>query len=678
MFVDTSVLICAQSALAPLHATAEAVLQGLIGAGVELWVSRQVFREYLAGMSRPGAFTGTVPMASLLTDVRHFDALVRIAEDGPAVTAQHLALLSTVTVQGRQVHDANIVATMLAYGISNLLTHSTADFARYSHLITVILLARPAPRPGSPVMPRLALAALLALAAPAAAAEPKAPDTNVVFRNATLYDGSGGPPVKGDLHVKGDRIAAVGTVGKVDGAKEIDAAGLVVCPGFIDLHTHCDTGSPGIATRAGRANKNYVFQGVTTVVTGNCGSGPVDAGKFLGTLDENGIGTNVIHLAPHNSIRSQVMGNSNRLPTAAELARMQGLVEKAMTDGAWGLATGLIYNPGTYAATDEIVALARSAARHGGLYASHIRHEDARLLEALDEAIRIGKESGCRVHVSHIKASGKAAWGKSADAVGLIEAARKAGLAITADQYPYVASSTSLRATLVPAKYREGDQKAFVARLDDPKTGPQMRADVGTALGGRDGGKRIRIARYAPKPQWQGKTIAGIAEAEGKDPLDVVFEIERNGGAGIVNFSMSEEDVRVYMKQPWVATASDGSTHQPGSTVPHPRSYGTFPRKVGHYAIAEKLIPVEQAVRSASGLPADILQLKDRGYLKPGHFADVVAFDPAAYRDTATFDKPHQYPTGVKWVLVNGVAAVADGTHKPDGLGGRALRHPGK
>jgi N-acyl-D-aspartate/D-glutamate deacylase len=287
------------------------------------------------------------------------------------------------------------------------------------------------------------------------------------------------------------------------------------------------------------------------------------------------------------------MGNSNRPPTADELAKMRQLVDKAMADGAWGLATGLIYNPGTYAATDEIVELAKAAAKHGGLYASHIRHEDTRLLEAIDEAIRVGKGSGCRVHVSHIKASGKAAWGKSADAVALIEAARKAGLQITADQYPYVASSTSLRATLVPATYREGGQKEFVARLDDPTTGPKMRADIGKALGGRDGGRRIQIARYAPKPQWQGKNVAAIAEAEGKEPLDVVIEIERNGGAQIVNFGMSEEDVRVYMRQPWVATASDGSTHSPGPTVPHPRSYGTFPRKVGHYAIAEKLLPVE-------------------------------------------------------------------------------------
>jgi N-acyl-D-aspartate/D-glutamate deacylase len=511
------------------------------------------------------------------------------------------------------------------------------------------------------------------LAAPAA--DPKAPDTEYVFRNATLYDGTGKPGVKGDLHVKGDAIVAVGAVGKVAGATEVDAAGLVICPGFIDLHTHCD---PGLPTKTGRANKNYVAQGCTTVVTGNCGSGPVDAGKFFKTLDEGGVGTNVIHLAPHNSIRSAAMGNANRPPTAAELKKMEDLVDQAMKDGTWGLATGLIYNPGTYAKTDEIVALAKAAARHGGLYASHIRDEGGGLLDALEEAVKIGREAGCRVHVSHIKASGKAAWGKSADAVALIEGHRKKGLEVTADQYPYIASSTSLRATLVPSRYREGTEKEYVARWDDPTTGPKLKADVEKALGGRDGGKRIQIARFSGNSKWQGKNLAAIAEMEGKEPIEVVMEIERKGGAQVVNFGMSEEDVRVYMGRPWVATASDGGVQTPGDTVPHPRSYGTFPRKIGRYAIEDGVVPVEFAVRSATGLPADILKLTDRGYLKPGYRADVVVFDPAKFRDAATFDKPHQYAAGVKWVLVNGHAAVKDGAYADAVLGGRVLRWPGK
>lgn len=509
------------------------------------------------------------------------------------------------------------------------------------------------------------------------AAEPKAPDTNIVFRNATIYDGSGKPGVKGDVHVKGDTIAAMGTLGKVAGAMEVDATGLVICPGFIDLHTHCD-GSPSVSTKAGRANKNYVTQGVATVVTGNCGSGPVDAGRYLKAIEEGGAGTNVIHLAPHNSIRSQAMGNANRPPSGDELKKMQDLVEKAMADGAWGLATGLIYNPGTYARTDEIIALAKVAGKHGGMYASHIRDESGGLLTSIEEAATIGRESGCRVHISHIKASGKASWGASVHAVGLIEDFRKKGLEITADQYPYIASSTSLRAQIVPAKYREGTNQEFVARLDDPKTGPAIRADIVKALNGRDGGKRLQIARYAPNAKWNGKTIADIADAEGKEPVDVILTIERNGSAQIVNFGMSEEDVRMYMKQPWVATASDGGVQTPGDTVPHPRSYGTFPRKIGLYSIQEKIVPLEFAVRSCTGLPADILKLTDRGFLKPGFRADVVVFDPETFRDTATFEKPHQYAAGVKWVLVNGYPEVKAGVYQDGVLGGRPLRHPEK
>ncbi len=226
----------------------------------------------------------------------------------------------------------------------------------------------------------------------------------------------------------------------------------------------------------------------------------------------------------------------------------------------------------------------------------------------------------------------------------------------------------------MPTKYREGTDKEFVARLDDPETGPKMKADIEKALGGRDGGKRIQIARYAQEPEVAGQDLAAIAEAEKKAPVDIVLEIERNGGAQIVNFGMNEEDVRVYMKQPWVATASDGGVQSPGDTVPHPRSYGTFPRKIGRYAIEEKIVPLEAAIRSATGLPADILKLTDRGYLKPGYFADVVVFDPETFRDTATFDKPHQYAAGVKWVLVNGYHEIKEGKYQETELGGRTLR----
>ena len=512
----------------------------------------------------------------------------------------------------------------------------------------------------------------------AAAADPGPPPTEYVIRGATVVDGTGKPGYVGDVHIRGERIAAVGPEGRiaeVPVATVIDGTGLVVCPGFIDLHTHCDTGTPKITAKAGRANKNYVTQGCTTVVTGNCGAGPVDTAKYFTALDNGGVGTNVIHLAPHNSIRGKVMGNVDRRPTAEEQAKMEALVAKAMDAGAWGMSTGLIYTPGTYSETPEVVGLAKIVGRHDGIYASHIRDEGTDLLGAIEEALRIGREAGIPVHISHIKASGKANWGKSTEAVGLIEAARKTGQVVSADQYPYPASSTSLSATLFPTRWRSGSDQEYRARLNDPITGPKIRADLVKALAGRDGGKEVQIAGFSHKPQWQGKTIAEIAAAEEAEPADVVLYIERNGGAGVVNFSMSEEDVRVYMTRPWVTTASDGGTKTPDATVPHPRSYGTFPRKIGRYAIADGVVTLEHAVRASSGLPADVLGLTDRGYLKAGAFADVVVFDPKTFRDTATFPKPHQYATGVKWVFVNGTPVVAEGKHDPAARPGRALRH---
>ncbi len=495
---------------------------------------------------------------------------------------------------------------------------------------------------------------------------------SIAIRHATIHDGTGKPGIVGDVLIEGQRITSVGKelkAGKYD--VDIDGANLVVCPGFIDLHTHCDY---GLLEKVGRANKNYITQGCTTVVTGNCGSGPVDVAAYFKKLEAGGIGSNEIHLAPHNSIREQVMGNANRVPTTEEQAKMEALVEQAMQDGAFGMATGLIYNPGTYSKTDEIANLAKAAAKYDGLYASHIRNEGTGLLTAIEEALAIGKQSGCRVHISHIKASGQESWGMSGRAVGLIENAQSKGQIVTADQYPYIASSTSLRATLVPSQYREGTQKDLVARMDDPLTGPKMKTDIDKALSGRDGGKRIQIARYSKNPAWQGKNLTQIAEAEMKEPIDIVMEIERNGGAQIVNFGMNEEDVRIYMKRPWVATASDGGVQSPGNTVPHPRSYGTFPRKIGRYAIEDGTISVEAAIRSSTGLPAEILKLKDRGTLKPGHYADVVVFDPKTFRDTATFDKPHQYATGVKWVFVNGTPVIADGQHDAEKLPGKVIR----
>jgi N-acyl-D-aspartate/D-glutamate deacylase len=496
-------------------------------------------------------------------------------------------------------------------------------------------------------------------------------EAEVVVRGATLYDGSGAAGVVGDVAIRGERIVSVGRFRVAGQPRILDGKGLIVAPGFIDLHTHNDY---PLQHKDTRANRCYLHQGVTTVVTGNCGSGPVDTAKYFKILETGKIGTNVIHQVPHNSVRRSVMKNANRAPTAEELRRMETLVDRAMKDGTWGLSTGLMYDPGAYAKTDELIALARVAARHGGFYASHIRDEGTGVLSALNEALTIGREAGLPVHISHLKASGRQAWGLAADEIALIDKARKAGQAVSADQYPYIASSTDLEDYLIPTSFREGSGKDYLARLNDAEQLARLRPLVERGLEQGQGGKSFRIARYTPKPAWQGKDLAAIASLEKKPAADIVLEIERHGGAQVVNFAMSEEDVRLIMRQPFVATASDGASMVPSAnTVPHPRSYGCFPRKIGRYAIEDKILPLEQAIRSSSGLPADILHLPERGYLKAGYYADVVVFDPKTFRDTATFDKPHQYATGVRYLFVNGRLAIDDGKFTGE-LAGKVLR----
>lgn len=501
-------------------------------------------------------------------------------------------------------------------------------------------------------------------------ADPAPVEADFVLRGATLYDGSGKPGQVGDLALQGERIVAVGKFTVVGKPRIIDASRLIVAPGFIDLHTHSDTALTAPATRA---NLNYLLQGVTSVVTGNCGFGPTDVAGFYKSLDTHGVGSNVLHQVPHNTVRFQAMGNADRPPSTAELKKMEGLVEQGMRDGAWGLSTGLFYNPGAYAQTDELIALAKVAARHGGFYASHMRDEGTGLLAAIDEILTIGRDAKLPVHISHFKASGRQSWGKAADAIALVQQARAKGQIVTADQYPYTASSTSLAATAVPTRFRSGNTKDYLARLDDADQGPKLRMGIEERLGPQ-GGKSLRIAAYSHRPAWQGKDLQTLAMQEKKSLVEMVLDIERHGGASIVNFNMSEEDVRLIMKQPFVATASDGSAQVPSATVPHPRAYGCFPRKVGLYALHDKIVPLEHALRSASGLPADVLRLPERGYLKLGNYADVVVFDPQTIRDRGTFEQPHQYATGVRYLFVNGQMVIDKGKFTGV-LAGKALRH---
>jgi predicted amidohydrolase YtcJ len=498
----------------------------------------------------------------------------------------------------------------------------------------------------------------------------RAEEPEVVLRGGLLIDGTGAPGRRADVLIRGERIAAVGWVEPADGARVVDVSGLVVAPGFIDLHTHSDEALTKPRTRA---NRNYLRQGVTTVVTGNCGGGPVDVGAYFQGLGRHGVGTNVIHLIPQGSLRREVLGTADVPADADALARMTRLVERGMADGAWGISSGLIYVPSRYADRAELTALAAVVARRGGLYASHIRDEGEHLMDAIDEALAIGRDAGLPVHISHLKASGRANWGKVAEACARIERARAEGQAVTADQYPYTASSTSLGAMVVPDWALRGTAEDFRRIAGDPVQGPRLRAHIARELAERDEGASIRIARFTPNPAYAGRSLVEIARAGGTTPLDVVLAIQGHGGAQAISFGMSEDDVRYVMAKPYVATASDGSAHDPGhGDRPHPRAYGTFPRKV-RYALDERVLTLEEAIRSCSGLPAEVLGLPERGTLRPGVFADVVVFDPSAFRDAATFDEPTQEAPGVVHLFVNGVAVIEAGT-LTNRLAGRVLR----
>jgi N-acyl-D-aspartate/D-glutamate deacylase len=367
------------------------------------------------------------------------------------------------------------------------------------------------------------------------------------------------------------------------------------------------------------------------------------------------------------------MGKEDRPPTAEELEQMQLLAEQAMNDGAFGMSTGLIYVPSMFAKTDELIAIARRIGQYQGIYVSHIRGEGSSLLRSVEEAITIGRTAGLPTHISHFKASGKQAWGSLHLAVKMVEEARAAGLQVTADQYPYIASSTSLDATLLPSWARAGGRPALKERLNDETSFAKIRQEVARELQSMN---RIQIASFSPRPHWIGKSLEEIAALEKLEPADVVMEIEKLGGASIVNFGMDEDDVRMAMALPWVATASDGSAKVASALQPHPRSFGTFPRKIGYYAQQQKILPLEAAIRSSSYLPAQILGLTDRGLIRASYIADLAIFDPASFSDRATYDQPYLPPVGLKHVLVQGKLAVYDGI--PTGaLAGRSLRKPG-
>ncbi len=501
------------------------------------------------------------------------------------------------------------------------------------------------------------------------------PGYDLLIRGGTIVDGTGSPAFAADVGIVGDRIVKIGDLDGARAARVIDASGLTVAPGFIDLHNHGDRN-----VRDNPDVSNYLYQGVTTILTGNCGKSPVDVGDFFASVEATGIGPNLGLLIGHNNVRDAVMGNDNRAPTDDELGRMQDLVREAMDAGVFGLSTGLIYLPGTYSETGEVVALARVVAEEGGIYASHIRNEFDRVAEAIEEAIAVGREAGLPVHISHFKVADNRMWGQSTMTLGLVEAARDEGLDVTIDQYPYTAGSTGL-ANVIPAWARAGSQEDFQARLDDPETRARIRAETVEILNGaRAAGdlSRITIASFPSHPEYAGRTLAEVTQMHGLEPTvengaDVAMEILYDGEGSAIYHMMVEEDVRRIMQAPFTHIASDGSAVAFGENVPHLRNYGTFPRVLRRYVREEGLLTLEEAIHKMTAMPAERIGLSSRGRLAEGMVADIGVFDFETVSDYDDWAHPHRYATGFTHVIVGGNLVIDDG-ERTSALPGKVLR----
>ncbi|HET7538150.1 MAG TPA: D-aminoacylase [Candidatus Didemnitutus sp.] len=489
----------------------------------------------------------------------------------------------------------------------------------------------------------------------------RAQEFDLVIRHARLIDGTGAPAVAGDLAIRGEQIAAVGKFpGK--GRTEIDAAGRVVAPGFIDVHTHSED-----ITELPLA-ENFLRMGVTTIITGNCGFSKVDIAEFFRDIETTKVAINIGTLIGQGAVHLQVIGGGfARPPTAAELDQMRALVDRAMQDGAVGLSTGLIYIPGAFTKTEELVALAKVAAARGGIYTSHMRHENAQIVEALEEVATVAREAHIPAEVSHIKLSSPAAWGRAQEIVAWLDRARASGLAITEDQYVYTAASTSI-GSLIDSEFREGGNEKFRERLADPEMKARMITKMKDSIvqGQRGDYAYAVIANFDADPTLNGKNIREAAKIlRGSDTLDdqieTILDIHARGGALGVFHGMNEDDLQVFLRQPLTMIASDGGLERFGQGVPHPRGYGNNARVLGRYVRELKLLTLEDAVRKMTTLPAQTFHLGNRGILKAGAVADVVIFDPATVGSTSTFTDPHHYAVGFSDVIVNGTPVIRDG-----------------
>jgi len=506
---------------------------------------------------------------------------------------------------------------------------------------------------------------------------------DVVVAGGRIIDGSGNPWYVADVGIRDGRIAAIGRLCS-DGAsgcpaaRTVDARGLHVAPGFIDVHTHSETG----IKRRPEAN-NFLYDGVTSIVSGNCGGSDTNLAEVFAGLRANGIAINYSTLVGHNAVRRDVMGTDQRDPTPEEQAKMEALVEQAMRDGAVGLSTGLIYIPGTYSKTPELVGLARAAAKYNGVYASHIRNEGTEVFGAISEAITIGREAGMPVEISHFKVANKKIWGDSDKTIALVEKARREGLDVTVDQYPYTASSTNL-GVLLPSWALAGGQDEINKRLADAATRKKIASEMKEQLKRRNGRKNYDYA-FVSSCRWDeslnGKNISQINKERGRKgkleaEIETVMEMMEKGGCSMVYHSMSEEDVVRIMQFPYSMVASDAGILEFGAGVPHPRGYGTNARVLGRYVREKGALRLEEAIRKMTSLPAQRFRLVERGLVRPGMWADLVVFDAEKVGDMATFEKPHAFSAGFQYVLVNGVVTIEEGKHS-GARAGQVLLGPG-
>lgn len=529
---------------------------------------------------------------------------------------------------------------------------------------------------GAMMASALGLAAAMAFIASAQPAQAQAArNADLVIRGGTIYDGSSQTPVIGDVAISGDKIVYVGAAAKnpYKGAKVIDARGLVVAPGFIDPHTHADTFLTGTEATT-RLNLPWMMQGVTTIFTGVDGhgqpGGKVDIAGLFDGIERNKFGVNVAAYVGFGAVRRAVIGDADRAPTTPELDRMKRLVADGMCQGALGFSTGLFYAPQSFSKTNEVIAIAREAAIRGGIYDSHQRDESSYTIGVVDstkEGIEIGRAAGMPIHFAHFKALGVDVHGKAPELIATIEKARAEGLQVTADQYPWEASGSSLEASLLPRWAVDGGRAPMLKRFDDPAALEKIKAEMRDNLRRRGGANSLLLT--APNQPWTAKRLDEVAREWNFEPIDAALRIIRESerGTSVVSFNMAEKDIKLLMKQSWVMTSSDGSHG-------HPRMYATFPRKYAKYVLDEKTISIAEFINSSSGQTADTFNLDGRGHLRNGYFADVVVFDPKSYRPKADYVNPEMLTLGVQALLVNGVVAVEQGT--PTGAAaGRGLKH---